>query len=127
MPQQDMINQVVDRVNDFNRRVRDLEEKIRNLTARVNTLDDTIMSKTEDLQSDIDQVENDITQVRDRIANLEIDVKELKKQDQKYVSQKEIAEIESYIDLMDPLNSHFTTKTEVKDIIDERIEKKIDK
>ena len=60
MPQQqDIINQVVDRVNDFNRRIRDLEEKIRNLSARVNTLDDTLMNKTssnkDDIQDTIDR------------------------------------------------------------------------
>jgi uncharacterized protein YoxC len=54
MPQQqNIINQVVDRVNDFNRRVRDLEEKIRNLSARVDALDDTVMNKTEQNKDDI--------------------------------------------------------------------------
>jgi len=117
MARQDTLNQVVQRVNDFNRRVRDLEEKIRNVTARVNTLDDTVLNKTKSLSQDIQDLEDEIEEIRDRIANLEVDIKEINREKRKYVSSQELEEIENYMDLMNPINSSFATKQEVKQII----------
>lgn len=118
--QQQLINQVVDRVNDFNRRVRDLEEKIRNLNSRVGTLDDSLISKTKSLSNDIQQVEDELGEVRDRVANLEVDVKELNREKRNFVTEQELDEIEKYVELMNPLNSDFATTKEVKNMVGER-------
>lgn len=136
MPDQDLINQIINRVNDFNRRMRDLEEKIRNLTARVNTLDDTIMNKTKTINKDIQELEDEITEVRDRIANLEVDVKEINREKRKFVSKQELEEMENYMDLMNPVNSNFVTEKQVdqkvsnkgltKKEVESLIEKKLD-
>jgi len=114
MAQNQTINRIVDRVNDFNRRVRDLEEKIRNLTARVNTLDDTLLEKTSTLSDDMQDLEQDITELRDRIANMEVDIKEINREKRKFVTSQEIEEMENYMDLMNPINSSFVTRKEAK-------------
>ncbi|MFB6144827.1 MAG: hypothetical protein ABEJ98_05950 [Candidatus Nanohaloarchaea archaeon] len=120
MPQQDLLNQIVNRVNDFNRRVRDLEEKIRNLNARVNTLDDSLLNKTNSMQEDIQDIEDEISELRDRVANMEVDIKEINRERRKYVTSQELDEIENYMDLMNPINSSFATKKEVKEIVEEQ-------
>ena len=120
MPQQELINRIVNRVNDFNRRVRDLEEKIRNLNARVNTLDDSLLNKNKSLSGDIQDLKDDISEVRDRMANLEVDIQELNREKKKYVSQQQIDEFENYMDLMNPITSSFTTEKEVKDLISDK-------
>lgn len=120
MPQQDLLNRIVNRVNDFNRRIRDLEEKVRNLTARVNTLDDSLLDKTNDLQDDIQDLEEDIGDIRDRIANMEVDIKELNREKKKFVTEQQIDEIENYMDLMNPIQSSFATKKEVKEIVEKQ-------
>lgn len=133
MPQQDLINQIVNRVNDFNRRVRDLEEKIRNLNARVNTLDDTLLKKTKNLSDDIQSLEDDLEEVRDRLANMEVDIKEINREKRKFVTSQQIEEFENYMDLMNPIHSSFVTKSEAEDLIDskgvseEDIEKIVDR
>lgn len=119
MAGQDMINQVVNRVNDFNRRVRDLEEKIRNLNARVNTLDDTVLEKTKSLSQDIQKIEDDMEEIRDRLANMEVDIKEINREKRKWITQQEIDEIENYMELMNPINSSFQTEKDVKEIVNE--------
>ena len=124
MPDQQIVNQIIDRVNDFNRRVRDLEEKIRNLSARVNTLDDTLLEKTSSLSSDIQDMEDEITDLRDRMANLEVDIKEINREKRKFVTSQEIEEIENYMDLMSPLNSNFVTEKQMeKKVEEEKISK----
>ncbi|MFQ3307843.1 MAG: hypothetical protein ACI977_000054 [Candidatus Nanohaloarchaea archaeon] len=100
--------------------MRDLEEKIRNLTARVNTLDDTIMNKTKTLNTDLQEFEDDLSEVRDRIANLEVDVKEINREKRKFVSKQELEEMENYMDLMNPVNSNFTTEKQVEQKIDDK-------
>jgi uncharacterized protein YoxC len=120
MPQQqDIINQVVDRVNDFNRRVRDLEEKIRNLSARVDALDDTVMNKTEQNSDDIQGIEDDVEDLSDRIANMEVDIKNINREKRKFVTSQELDEIENYMDLMNPIHSSFMTEKEVKEKMEE--------
>ena len=120
MPQQDLLNQIVNRVNDFNRRVRDLEEKIRNLNARVNTLDDSLLNKTNSINDDIQDLRDEISEVRDRVANMEVDIKEIKRERRKYVTSQELEEVENYMDLMNPIKSSFATKKEVKDMVGEK-------
>jgi len=138
VPQQDLLNRIVNRVNDFNRRIRDLEEKVRNLTARVNTLDDSLLDKTNALQEDMQDLEDDLEGVRDRVANMEVDIKALNREKKKYVTEQQINEIENYMDLMNPIQSSFATKKEVKELINEKngvpekkieriIQKKLDK
>ncbi len=120
MPQQqNIINQVVDRVNDFNRRVRDLEEKIRNLSARVDALDDTVMNKTESNSDDIQSLDADIDEMSDRVANLEVDIKNINREKRKFVTSQELEEIENYMDLMNPINSAFMTENEVNEKLEE--------
>ena len=124
MPDQQVINQIIDRVNDFNRRVRDLEEKLRNLNARVNTLDDTLLEKTSNLSDDVQGLEDEMSELRDRMANLEVDIKEINREKRKFVTSQEIEEIENYMDLMSPLNSNFVTKKQLeKKVEDEKISK----
>lgn len=134
MPQQDLLNRIVNRVNDFNRRVRDLEEKLRNLNARVNTLDDSLLNKTKSISGDIQDLEDDISELRDRMANMEVDIKELNREKRKFVTSQEIEELENYMDLMNPIKSSFTTKKEVKKILDshqgvseDKVEKIVDR
>jgi uncharacterized protein YoxC len=117
--QQDIINQVVDRVNDFNRRVRDLEEKIRNLGARVDALDDTVMNKTESNSDDIQDLEADIEELSDRVANVEVDIKNINREKRKFVTSQELEEIENYMDLMNPINSAFMTESELEEKLEE--------
>ncbi|PSH02417.1 MAG: hypothetical protein BRC26_00655 [Nanohaloarchaea archaeon QH_8_44_6] len=118
MAQQDLINQIVKRVNDFNRRVRDLEEKVRNLNARINTLDDALLNKTKSVSQDIQEVEDELEQVRDRIANMEVDIKEVNREKRQFVTNQELDEMENYMKLMNPINSSFITKKEAKQLID---------
>lgn len=119
MPQQDLVNQLVDRVNDFNRRIRDLEEKVRNMNARVNTLDDSLLKKTKSLSDDVQDINDDMGEIRDRVANLEVDIKEINREKRKFVTSQEIEEIENYMDLMNPINSSFMTEKEVKQFVEE--------
>lgn len=134
MANQQIVNKLVDRVNDFNRRVRDLEEKVRNLNARVNTLDDTLLDKTKTLNDDLQDLNDDMGDLRDRIANMEVDIKEINREKRKFVTSQEIEEIENYMDLMNPIHSNFVTEKEAKEMMEqntgpskEEIEKMVDR
>ncbi|MFB6182724.1 MAG: hypothetical protein ABEI78_01535 [Candidatus Nanohaloarchaea archaeon] len=122
MADQDLLNQIVNRVNDFNRRIRDLEEKVRNLNARVNTLDDSLLDKTQDLEDEIQDLRDDLGDLRDRVANMEVDIKEINREKRKFVSSQELEEIENYMDLMNPIQSNLVTKDKVEDMIEEHNE-----
>lgn len=123
--QQEILNQVVDQVKDFNRRVRDLEEKSRNLTARINNIDDTLLDKTKKLSDDIEELNDELGDVRDRMANFEVDIKEINRERRKYVTDQEIEEIENYMELMNPINSSFVTKKEAKKMIEKETQEEM--
>ncbi len=119
MADQQIINQIIDRVNDFNRRVRGLEDEIRNLNARVNTLDDTVLEKHGTLANNIQNLEDEMTELRDRVANMEVDIKEINREKRKFVSSQELEEIENYMELMNPLNSSFVTEKQLREATSE--------
>ncbi len=124
MADQQIINQIIDRVNDFNRRVRGLEDKIRNLNARVNTLDDTVLEKHGSVNQDIQNIEDEITELRDRVANMEVDIREINRDKRKFVTSQELEEIEKYMELLNPLNSSFVTEKQLKQNTANNITKK---
>ncbi len=124
MADQQIINQIIDRVNDFNRRVRGLEDKIRNLNARVNTLDDTVLEKHGSVNQDIQSLEDEITELRDRVANMEVDIREINREKRKFVTSQELEEIENYMDLLNPLNSNFVTEKQLREATSQNISRK---
>lgn len=120
MAENQQMTEVVRRVKDVNRRIRDLEEKVRNLNARVNTVEDILLERTKKLNSELGDLTNDIETVQDRAANLEVDIKNLQRNQRKMVTRREISEIENYIDLMEPVSSAFVTENEVEEMMDEK-------
>lgn len=120
MADNQQMTEVVRRVKDVNRRIRDLEEKVRNLNARVNTVEDTLLERTKKLNSELGDLTNDIETVQDRVANLEVDIKNIQRNQRKMVTRREISEIENYIDLMEPVSSAFVTENEVEEMMNEK-------
>jgi len=111
-----------------------LEEKIRNLNARVNTIDDTVLEKHNDVSREIQELNDELSSVRDRVANMEVDIKEINREKRKFVTSTEIEEIENYMDLMSPLNSNYVTQKQLekntsnsltKDQVEKIVERKL--
>lgn len=90
------------------------------MNARVNTLDDSLLDKTQNLSDDLQDLEEEIEEVRDRIANMEVDIKEINREKRKFVTEQQLDEMENFMKLMNPLNSNFVTKNQ----LDERLEGK---
>lgn len=104
------------------------------MNARVGSLDESLLNKYQDLESQIQDLEDEVGGLRDRIANLEVDIKEINREKRKFVTETEIGEIESYMELMNPINSNFATKKQVEELIkenrgltEEEVEKIIDR
>jgi hypothetical protein len=69
-------------------------------------------------------------EISDRMANIEVDIKNINREKRKFVTSKELDEIENYMDLMNPIHSSFITDKEFKEKMEEEgyvSEKKVEK
>ena|SRR3989338_720683 len=122
---EDMGNQgtLVNRLNEQSRRMRQMEEVVRSLRERTKSLEDQILEQKRITLERGLRLDQEMERLRDNMANLKVDVNSQSSRMRKLVSKREIKEIESYMELVNPLNSAYMTRNEVIRLMDERLEK----
>jgi len=117
----DIINEMARRINDMIRRVRVLEERLRNLDLRVNNLDQMFINEIKAMHKTVAENSDSIKLVQDRIANMEVDISNFKRDFKKLVTKTDIREIEAYLDLIKPVTTRFVTRKEVEELVEAKI------
>ena len=100
-----------------------MEEVVRSLRERTKSLEDQILEQKRITLERGLRLDQEMERLRDNMANLKVDVNSQSSRMRKLVSKREIKEIESYMELVNPLNSAYMTRNEVIRLMDERLEK----
>lgn len=113
----EIINELVDRTNSNMRRLREIEKNIDSFDARIDALEKSISEQSKI----INNVKNSIgatasTEIK-RIENLENTLKEVIEKLKKTPSLTKIKQLETLIEMYNPLKSQFVTKEEVKRLL----------
>lgn len=123
MPAGNPRGNVVERLNNNSRRIRQLEENLRNIREQLKSLEDDVIEDKKRLNDNKTKFNSETEEIRDKIANIEVDIKNLNRKVRKLVPKREIKEIENYMDLINPVTSSFVTEKEVRKIVKEEIDK----
>ncbi len=115
--QQDMVG----RLNNNARRIRQLEETSRNLQEQVKNIEDEINQQKNKISTNEDRIQEGLEQLEEKVDNLSAEVHSLQRETRKLVTRREFNELQEYMDLMDPVTSSFVTKSEVEDIVEEKL------
>lgn len=120
-----VVNELVRRINEDRRRIRLIEQSIDRVEQSLSSVERSVISQMGDLKISLDRINNKLASAAERLSLIESDIVRLNKQTSKSATRIELKQIESFIDLVNPITSKFITKDELERALDERLKRKI--
>lgn len=121
----DMLSELVRRINEDRRRIRLMEQSIDRLENSLSSIESSVLSQMGDLKISLDRINSKLSLSAERLNLIESDITKLKKQASRGATKIELKQVESFIDLVNPVTSKFVTKDELDRAFDERLKRKI--
>jgi hypothetical protein len=109
-----ILNEMIERVNNDTQRLRILEQTTESLTSRMNMLEQATLQARRDLQKALGDINMGLESLADRMARNESVTKEIISHMKKLVTENKVKELESLIEIYNPVKSSFVTKEEMQ-------------
>lgn len=106
-------------LNSNTRRIRQLEENLRNIRNQLGSVENVLLNEKKNFDELKEKMEGLFEQMRIEMRALKSEMKNVERIARKAVSKREMKEIESFLEIFNPLKSKFVTKEEVIDLIRE--------
>jgi septal ring factor EnvC (AmiA/AmiB activator) len=116
-----IMSELVKRINQNARRIHFVEQKIERVESGMRSLDETVLTQLNELKLELDKIGNKIADVADRLNAVENEVLRINSRLDKAATKTEVKQLESFIDLINPITSEFITKDELERALEERI------
>jgi predicted nucleic acid-binding Zn-ribbon protein len=120
---QPTLNELVRRSNEIANRIRALEERDTMIDGRIDAVQESLLRLTEDTKKRLDGFEVKIKEFDDHVTTANNEVTKLSRLMDRTVKKTELKELESVIDLFNPLRSSFVTRDELEKILAEKLKK----
>ena len=118
-----MTTEFVHRLNESSRRMKTIEQRIDRLEQQIQILEGTALSQMDDIRVNLERIIAKIGGIADRLTGIESELLRINKELGKSATRAEVKQLETYIDIMNPIKSKFITKNELDRILDERIKR----
>ena len=119
-----LTTELVKRMNEDLRRIRILEQRVDKIENNFNDIQGSLMAQAEDLKIGLSRIGDKVITFSDRITQIETDLARLNKELQKTASRTELKQVESFIDLLNPITSKFVTKGEMERALEDRLKRR---
>lgn len=106
-------NEIIRSMNDNTRRIRALEQSLDSSRSRITSLEERMIDEMGDIKKWLDQLSLDIKEISNEIKMMRSEILRVNKELEKTAKKTEVKELESLIDIYNPIKSHFVTKEEV--------------
>jgi len=117
-------SEIVKMVNTNTRRIRAIEQRLYGSERRIGSLEEKVIDEMDDLRRGFEQISLDIKAVSESLSEIRSEILKLNKNLDKTAKKSEVKELESLIDLYNPIKSKFVTRDEVERLIEEKPENK---
>lgn len=118
-------SEMVRRLNEASRRVKAVEQRMDKIESDLETLEDTALGQMNDIKVNLERILTKIGDVSNRLNVLESDIIRLNKDLGKAATKAEIKQIETFIDIVNPITSKFVTRDELERVFEEKLKKRI--
>jgi septal ring factor EnvC (AmiA/AmiB activator) len=118
-----IIRELVDRSNSDTARIRILEQEKDIVKARADSMEQAMLGRKKQTDKALAELNAKIDKANKRILQLESTLKEIIKETKRLATTSKIKELESLVEIYNPLKSQFITKEEAEAMIERRIEK----
>lgn len=116
--------EIINRMNEDVRRIRLLEEKTGKIETRINDIEKTVLTQLDDLKISLERISNKISSISERLTALENENLRINKELGKCATKVEVKQLETFVDVINPITSRFATKDEIERMVEERIGKR---
>jgi predicted nucleic acid-binding Zn-ribbon protein len=106
------------------RRIRALEQRFDVLEMRIGAIEQKIIDEIEELKKSFDQINTDIKNLSQSLSLVRNEILRMNKSLDKTAKKAEVKELESLLELYNPIKSKFVTREEVERLIDEKLTEK---
>jgi septation ring formation regulator EzrA len=116
--------EMASRINTDTRRIRAIEQRLGGIELRIGALEEKIIDEIDHLRKSFEQISVDIKAVTDNLSEIRSEILKINKNLDKTAKKAEVKELETLLDIYNPIKSRFTTKDEVTRIIEDRLAEK---
>jgi len=120
-----MSSEVVRRLNESSRRMKVIEQRIDRLDQQLQSLESTAISQMDDIRVNIERMISKVTGIAERLTGIENELMRINKDLGKTAGKSELKQLETYIDIMNPIKSKFITRDELDRILEEKMKKHV--
>ena len=113
-------SEILRRVNEESRRIRILEQRMDRIYDSVNGLQENVISQLNDLKFGIERLSDKILKLSERLTGIENEIEKVNKGLGKAATKAEVKQIETFMDIVNPITSKFVTKEELERTLEER-------
>lgn len=122
-----LLSELVKRINEDARRIRTIERRMDRLEGGLGSVESNVLGYLNELKMELERIGNKISAASERMSSLESEVMKMSKDIEKAASKRQVKELESFIDLVNPVTSKFVTRDEVERVFDERMKRQLRK
>ena len=114
-------NELVRRTNEVTRRLRIMEQRADRIETHLADLEEKAITQMGDLKISLERIGSKISAVSDRLTAIESEISRINKGMGKTANKSEIKQLETYIELINPITSKFVTKDELERAFEEKL------
>ena len=119
----DLAVELIKRVNDSERRIRIIEQRIDRLENAIGSLQDNSLTQVNDLKLALEKISNKLVSISEKLMSIEMEMLRFNKELSKTATKRELKQIETFVELINPVTAKFITKDEVERVLDDRLAK----
>jgi TolA-binding protein len=113
-------SEIVKMVNTNTRRIRMIEQRLSGTERRISSLEEKIIDEIDNLRRGFEQIYMDIKALTENLSQIRAETLKMNKNLDKTAKKAEVRELESLLDLYNPIKSKFVTREEVERLIEEK-------
>jgi len=120
-----VLSELIKRINEDRRMMRLVEQSVERLENSLSALEGSALSQMSDFKLSLDRIGSKIEATAARLNAIESNIAKLGKGVDKAATKLELKQLESFIDLVNPVTSKFVTKDELDRALEERARKRV--
>ena len=120
-----VLSELIKRINEDRRMMRLVEQSVERLENSLSALEGSALSQLSDFKLSLDRIGSKIEATAARLNAIESNIAKLGKGVDKAATKLELKQLESFIDLVNPVTSKFVTKDELDRALEERARKRV--
>jgi predicted nucleic acid-binding Zn-ribbon protein len=119
-----LTSEIIGRIDNNTRRVRAVEQRLEGLELRMSSAEEKMIEEVDNLKREFERISIDLKGMSKTLADIHDEIIRINKDVDKTAKKNEVKELESLLDLYNPIKSKFVTKDEVRNMIDDKISEK---